>query len=74
MSWIWGTLRNPRENVTDKVVSVPRIGLLFSLQSHIVSKHNIGYNDCLLRLVYIDLKAIEEEYALVNDMSEFEFL
>lgn len=68
------SLRKLRENLSDKVVSVARIGLPFSVQSHIESKHNIGFRDDTSRLVYVDLKAVEEKYAIVNDVSEFEII
>lgn len=45
------TLRNLRKTVTDKVVSVARIGLPFSVQSIIDIKPNIGYMHDLSRLV-----------------------
>lgn len=68
------SLRGLRENINDKVTSTARIGLPFSVQSHIDSKHNLAYKDNNSRLVYVDLKAADESYALLNDISEFEFV
>lgn len=67
------TLRNLTKNLTYKLVSVARIGLLFSVQSHIDRKSNIGYIDDSTRLLYVDLKATEDKYAYVNEKSDFEY-
>lgn len=68
------TLRILRENVKDKVVSVARIGLQFSVQSHIESKHDIEFKDESSLLAYIDLKAVKEKNALYHEIREFEIV
>jgi len=45
---------------------------LFRVQTHIESKTNLGFKDSGTKLVYVDLKAMAEKYAVVNDDEEFE--
>lgn len=67
------TLRSLPENINDKVAPVARIGLQFSVQTHIESKHNVAYKENKLRLLYLYLKAADEAYALLNNITEFNF-
>lgn len=67
------TLRTLHENLNDKVTSVSRIGLPFSVEAHIERKHNLAYKDNTSCLLYVDLKAADEKSALLNDFTEFEF-
>ena len=68
------TLRQMCENRSDTVRSVARIGLPITVQAHITDTNNIEFHDDTSRMVYIDLKAIEEDYAVVKNTSEFEFV
>lgn len=39
---------------------------------HIESKYNLAYKDNNLHSLYVYLKAADEVYALLNDITEFE--
>lgn len=59
------------ENLNEKVVSVSRIGPRFSVQSHNNKKFNWGCIDNMSLLVYVDVKAADEKYALGSYTNEF---
>lgn len=58
--------------------TLPRVSartpLPFAVQSHIFSKHNLGWRDNETRMVYVDLQAGVEQYAVVNDENDFEIM
>lgn len=54
------TLGNLSQNLKDKVASVAHIGSELYVQSHIVIKSIIVYIDDNTRLLYLQLKALEE--------------
>lgn len=66
------SLRKLRESVSINVSSVARIRLPITVQPTIVDSFNLGWKDDTCRMVYVDLKAIEEDYAVMNDTKEFE--
>ncbi|MEM6687231.1 MAG: hypothetical protein AAF617_15725 [Bacteroidota bacterium] len=66
------TLRQMRNNRSETVSSVARIGLPITVQSHIESKYNIAWKDDHSRMVYVDLKAVVDDYATVNDTNDFD--
>lgn len=55
--------------MSDKVVSVARIWLPFTVQSHVDTEKNIAFTDDIYCLVYIDLRPVWDKYAIVNDLS-----
>jgi len=65
-------LKKKRKRAADSVISTARILLPFAVQTHIESKTNLGFKDSGTKLVYVDLKAMAETYAVVNDNEEFE--
>ena len=66
------TIRQIRENRSDTVRFVAQIGLPITVQEHITDTNNIEFHDGTSRMVYINLKAIED--AVVKNKSEFEFV
>ena len=67
-------LNRLRKRTLDYIESSTRIMLPFAVQSHILSKHNLGWRDYGTRMVYVDLRAAVEQYAVVNDDNEFEIM
>ena len=65
-------LRDMREDTYSKVSSTARIGLPFTVQSHIVSISNICFSNDGSNMTYIDLRAIVEEYATLKNTNSFE--
>lgn len=66
------SLKQFRERATDCVLSRARFILPFPVQAHIEGRHNLGWVDNLCRIVYVDLKAHEEQYSIVQDENCFE--
>lgn len=66
------SLRKLRSNVLSNVSSVARIGLPITVQSTVDQSYNLAWKDDACRMVYIDLKAVEEDYAVQNNISIFE--
>ena len=67
-------LKSLREKCNDNVQSVAHIGLPFTVESHIDQKHKIGWREDSTRIVYIDLKALVDDYAAVNDTMDFDIV
>lgn len=44
-----------------------RITLPFSVQTHIEQKFNLGWEESSALTVYVEFKAVVEDYAVVND-------
>jgi len=65
-------LKKKRLRATDDVISTAKIPLPFPVQTHIESKTNLGFKESGTKLVYIELKAMAETYAVANDNQEFE--
>lgn len=65
-------LKEKRQRAADDVISTARIILPFPVQTHIESKTNLALIESGTKLVYIELKAIAENYAIANDNDEFE--
>jgi len=65
-------LNKKRQRAADDVVSTAEIILPFLVQTHIESKTNLGFKESGTKLVYIDLKAMAENYAIAQDEDEFE--
>lgn len=65
-------LKKKRQRAADDVVSTARILLPFPVQTHIESKTNLGFKESGTKLVYIEPKAMAENYAVANDNDEFE--
>lgn len=66
------TLKKKRKRATDDVTSTAKIPVPFPVQTHIESKTNLGFEESSTKLVYIELKAMAENYAVANDNDEFE--
>ena len=67
-------LKRLRKRTIDYIESSAHILLPFAVQSHILSKHNLGWRDNGTKMVYVDLRAAVEQYAVVNDDNEFEIM
>lgn len=65
-------LKKKRNRAADSVVSTARIILPFPVQTHVESKTNLGFKESGTKLVYVDLKAMAENYAVANDQDDFE--
>lgn len=65
-------LRMIRQHFENTPESVARFGLPFTVQSHIIGQYNLGWVEDSTRMVYIDLKSINDSYAAVKDNNEFE--
>jgi len=65
-------LKTKRQRAADDVVSTAKIILPFAVQTHIESKTNLGFKDSGTKVVYIELKAMAENYAVANDNADFE--
>lgn len=67
-------LKAHRERCVDTVESSARITLPFAVQTHVYGKYNLGWRENTARMVYIDLKAYEEHYGILQDDNSFEIL
>ncbi len=67
-------LREKRERNSDAVKSTAFIPLPFPVQTHLDAKYNLGWARNSSRVVYVDLKAFVESYAVGNDQDDFEIL
>jgi len=65
-------LKKLRERNSDKVESSARIPLPFPVLSHFHGKYNLAWTDSNVRMLYVDLRAFIEDYAVVNDKDSFE--
>lgn len=65
-------LKQLRSRSSQEVESVAIIALPFAVQTHIESKYNLCWKGTTVRMVYIDLKAVMEQYAHINDNESFE--
>ena len=65
-------LKSKRDRASDDVVSKTRIPLPFAVQTHIEGKSNLFFKSSGAKIVYIELKAMAESYALIADNAEFE--
>ncbi len=63
-----------RARASDEVKSTAQIPLPFQVQTRIDAKYNLGWKGSDARVVYVDLKAMAEDYAVTNDIDEFEIL
>lgn len=54
------SLKRLRKKTTYFIELCARI-ILFAVQSHILSKHNLGWRENGSRIVYVDLRAVVEE-------------
>ena len=69
-------LKSHPENLKDKVESPANIALQISVQTHIEQRINLGWFDQTARVIYIDLKANEDNYGLImpHDDNSFEIV
>ena len=61
-----------RERSSDNVESVCHIKLPFAVQQHVFDKFNLSFEDGKVLIVYIELNAVLDEYALAKDIDGFE--
>ena len=66
------SLKRLREHSEQAVSSLARTSLPFPVQSHIMQKCNMAWSDSAALIVYVDLKAFLEDYALANDTDSFQ--
>ena len=67
-------LEKLRKSSSDHVKSVARIPLPHPVLSHIEKKYNLRWKGDSTRMLYVDLKANIEDYAVANDTESFEEL
>lgn len=67
------SLKRMRKSCDDNVFSKARIGLPITVESHI-EKFNIGWRDNDTRVLYLDLKALAEDYGTQNDTTTLEIV
>lgn len=67
-------LCNVRNNVYNTVTSTARVGLPFTVQSRIISSAILTYKESSTHMLYIDLRAIVENYATFKNTSSFEVI
>lgn len=65
-------LKSLRARNADAVESTAQIPLPLAVQTQITSKSNLAWRDSSTRIIYVDLKAFVEEYAVEADRDEFE--
>ena len=65
-------LKEKRERASDGVFYTTRIPLPFAVQTHIEGKSNLLFKESGAKIVYIQLKAMVESYAVTADNTEFE--
>ena len=65
-------LKIHRKKSSDSVESLARIALPFPVQTHIEKRYNLGWKDDCTRMLYVDLKAYEQSYAILQDENSFE--
>lgn len=65
-------LKAYRDRSSDSVESTACIALPFSVQTHIYAKSNLGWKEDSTRMVYIDLKAQDDNYGMMHDENSFE--
>lgn len=61
-----------RSRSSDRVESLARIALPFAVQTHIECRNNLGWREDRSRMLYVDLKAYEQQYAEIKDENSFE--
>lgn len=67
-------LKAMRSHSSEIIESTARIRLPFPVQTHIDGKFNLAWRDNSSKMVYVDLKAFVEDYAILKDAEEFEVL
>ena len=67
-----GALKKLGGKSSDSVESVARFPLPFAVETHMDGKHNMSFRGNTMKMLYLDLKAVAEEYAVVNDFEDFE--
>ena len=68
------SLRKLRLRSSDEIESVARIPLPFAAQTHIEQKFNLAWSESSTKMVFVDLEAYKEQYAVENDIDNFEIL
>lgn len=66
-------LRMVREHLEKTPESVARFGLPITVQQQVVDQFNLGWVNDTTRMVYVDLRSVQNNYASVNDKNAFEF-
>lgn len=65
-------LRMVRQHFENTPESIARFGLPFTVQSHINAQYNLGWASNATRMVYVDLRSVNNNYAAVKNSTEFE--
>lgn len=60
-----------REQAPDGVESTLNIPLLFSVETHVEERCNVGWKDCTAKDLYLGLRATVENYAAMRGSGEF---
>lgn len=53
------------------IESTSRTDLLFQVQTHLLSKHKLVWSDGDVKVIYVDLRGMEENYGVVGDNNTF---
>lgn len=67
-------LKQIRKSVDENVSSVGKVRIRFPVQTSFQSKSNLGWVSKSTRVLYIDLKADEEDYGIVKDENSFDMI
>ena len=67
------SLKELRDRSSELSESYARIPLPFCVPTHIERKSNVAWRDIAVKMVYLDLKATMEEYAVLHDNEELKF-
>lgn len=67
-------LKKRREWATEYVVSTDCLSLPFAVQTQIEEKSNLFFVSSIAKVVYVELKAMNDSYTTVNDADKFEQL
>lgn len=65
-------LKRFRARDSDIIESTAQIALPFTVQTHVDARFNLGWKENTTRVVYVDLKAYEENYMVMRDENSFE--
>lgn len=66
-------LKGLRANCNENVLSYGRIGLPFTVEPNFL-QHNIGWRDNSSRVLYVDLRALVDDYGDQNESTDFDLV
>ena len=66
------SLKNLRSKINSDIESTARIVLPFRVQTHMLNKWHLGWTCDSARVIYVNLSAEADEYAITNDRKPYE--